>query len=90
MNNNYDYFFKWLKNATKEERHISEMESFAKKHPIIFMKFHTLSKGIVGYEENDKEYIEAKEKIIDLIKENEEKFKIVTDVVKNKFSGKYF
>ena len=57
MNNNYDYIFKWLKNATKEERHINEMESFAKKHPIIFMKFHTLSKRIVDFEENNKEYL---------------------------------
>lgn len=90
MNNNYDYIFKWLKNATKEERHINEMESFAKKHPIIFMKFHTLSNGIVDFEENKKEYLEAKEKIIYLIQENEEKFKCVTDAVKDKFNGKYF
>ncbi len=90
MNNNYDYIFKWLKNATKEERHINEMEFFAKKHPIIFMKFHTLSKGIVDFEENKKEYLEAKEKIINLIQENEEKFKIVTEAVKGKFNGKYF
>lgn len=90
MNNNYDYIFKWLKNATKEERHINEMELFAKKHPIIFMKFHTLSKGIVDFEENKKEYLEAKEKIIYLIQENEEKFKSLTDAVKDKFNGKYF
>ena len=90
MNNNYDYFFKWLKQATKEERHIPEMESFAKKHPIVFMKFHTLSKGIVDYEENDKEYLEAKEKITNLIEENKEKFKEATDAVKNKFNVKYF
>lgn len=90
MNNNYDYIFKWLKNATKEERHINEMESFAKKHPIIFMKFHALSKPIVSLEENNKEYLEAKEKIINLIKENEEKFKSVIDAVKDKFNGKYF
>ena len=34
----YDYIFRWLKNASKAERHIDEMEDFAKKHPIIFMK----------------------------------------------------
>ena len=30
----YDYIFRWLKNASKAERHIDEMEDFAKKHPI--------------------------------------------------------
>ena len=90
MDNNYDYFFKWLKNATKEERHIDEMESFAKRHPIIFMKFHTLSKPIVSFEENDEKFLEAKEKIINLIKSNEEEFKNVTEAIKGKFKGKYF
>ena len=46
----YDYIFRWLKNASKPERHIDEMEHFAKKHPIIFMKFHKESGAIVKYE----------------------------------------
>lgn len=84
MDNKYDYFFTWIKNATKEERHIKEMESFAKKHPIIFMKFHNLTKPIIKYEENNEEYIEAKEKIIKLINENEDKFKEALEVIKNR------
>ena len=50
----YDYVFRWLKKATKPERHIEEMETFAKKHPIIFMKFHKESSSIVKYDENDR------------------------------------
>ena len=45
--NNYDYMFRWIKNATKPERHIDEMETFAKKHPMIFMKFHKESENDV-------------------------------------------
>lgn len=82
----YDYIFRWLKNATKTERHIDEMESFAKKHPVIFMRFHKDSKGIVENEENDPKYIEAKEKLTKLFEENKEDFKPVFDAVKNKFS----
>ena len=37
--NNYENIFRWMKKATKAERHIEELELFAKKHPIIFMKF---------------------------------------------------
>ena len=37
--NNYENIFRWMKKATKTERHIEELELFAKKHPIIFMKF---------------------------------------------------
>ena len=59
----YDYVFRWLKNASKSERHIDEMESFAKKHPIIFMKFHKESGAIVKCEENDPKYIKAKEEL---------------------------
>ena len=43
----YDYVFRWLKKASKPERHIEEMETFAKKHPITFMKFHKSSAAIV-------------------------------------------
>lgn len=50
------------------------------------MKFHNLTKHIIGNEENDKEYIEAKEKIIQLINENEDKFKEAMNVIKQKFS----
>ena len=52
----YDYVFRWMKNATKAERHIDEMEAFAKKHPIIFWKFHRASKGIIENDVNDEKY----------------------------------
>ena len=81
----YDYIFRWLKNASKPERHIDEMEHFAKKHPIIFMKFHKESGAIVKYEENDPKYIKAKEELIKLFDENEEDFKTVFNAVKSKF-----
>ena len=90
MEEKYDYIFKWLKNATKEERHIDEMEAFAKTHPILFMKFHKLFRPIVNLDENNEEHIDAKEKLIKLFSENEEDFKVVTDAVKSKFKGKYF
>lgn len=82
----YDYVFKWLKNATKPERHIDEMEAFAKKHPIIFMKFHKESSKIVNNDVNDKRYIKAKEELIKLFNENEEDFRPVFDSVKSKFN----
>lgn len=90
MNNKYDFMFKYLHNATKEERHIDEMESFAKKHPLLFMKCHVLFRPIVSCDENSKEYIEAKEKLVQLFSKNEEDFKELLDVVKEKFAGKYF
>lgn len=82
----YDYIFNWLKNATKQERHIEEMESFAKKHPILFMKFHTESKGIVENEVNNPKYIIAKEKLTELFEKNEDDFKPIFDAVKSKFN----
>ena len=82
----YDYVFRWLKNASKPERHIDEMESFAKKHPMIFMKFHKESGAIVKCEENDPKYIKAKEELTKLFNENEEDFKPVFDAVKSKFN----
>ena len=90
MPDKYDYVFKWIKNATKPERHIDEVEAFAKKHPVLFMKYHKLFNPIVNHSETDPEYIEAKEKLIKLFSENEEDFKPVLDAVKEKFSGKYF
>ena len=66
----YDYVFRWLKKATKPERHIEEMETFAKKHPIIFMKFHKESSSIVKYDENDSKYIKSKEELIKLFNQN--------------------
>ncbi len=82
----YDYVFRWLKNATKPERHIEEMESFAKKHPIIFMKFHKESSKIVNNDVNDEKYIKAKDDLIKLFDDNEEDFKPVFDAVKSKFN----
>lgn len=61
MTDKYDYVFKWIKNATKPERHIDEVEAFAKKHPVLFMKYHKLFNPIVNHSETDPEYIEAKE-----------------------------
>ena len=82
----YDYIFRWLKNATKPERHIDEMESFAKKHPIIFMKFHKESSKIVNNDLNDEKYIKAKAELIRLFEENEDAFKPVFEAVKSKFN----
>ncbi|MBX9184760.1 hypothetical protein HCG70_08300 [Clostridium sp. K04] len=82
----YDYVFRWLKKATKPERHIEEMETFAKKHPIIFMKFHKESSSIVKYDENDSKYIKSKEELIKLFNQNEEEFKPVLEAVKSKFN----
>ena len=82
----YDYVFRWLKSATKPERHIDEMESFAKKHPIIFMKFHKESSKIVNNDADDVKYIKAKEELTKLFDENEENFKPVFDAVKSKFN----
>lgn len=90
MTEKYDYMFKWLKQATKPERHIDEVEEFAKKHPVLFMKYHNLFKPIVELDETDTKYIEAKEKLIKLFTEHEEDFKPVLEAVKEKFSGKYF
>ena len=58
--NNYENIFRWMKKATKTERHIEELELFAKKHPIIFMKFHKYSRDIVERNEDDEKYIKAK------------------------------
>lgn len=82
----YDYIFRWLKNASKQERHIEEMEAFAKKHPIIFMKFHKESSKIVNNDVNNEKYIKAKEELIKLFDDNEENFKSVFDAVKSKFN----
>lgn len=82
----YDFMFNWLKNATKQERHIKEMEGFAKKHPILFMKFHAASKHIVSDEINDEKYIKAKNELIELFKENEDDFSPVFKAVKEKFN----
>ncbi|MBM6838800.1 hypothetical protein H9X78_13125 [Clostridium saudiense] len=82
----YDYVFRWLKSATKPERHIDEMEAFAKKHPIIFMKFHKESSKIVNNDADDVKYIKAKEELTKLFDENEENFKPVFDAVKSKFN----
>ena len=82
----YDYVFRWMKNATKAERHIDEMEAFAKKHPIIFWKFHRASKGIIENDVNDGKYIKTKEDLTKLFDENEEDFKEIFDVIKTRFN----
>ena len=79
----YDYVFEWLRTATKEERHCTEMESFAKKHPILFMKFHKQMKTIVHSDINSQDYIEAKEYVTKLFSENEDAFKDVFSAIKN-------
>lgn len=82
----YNFIFNWLKNATKEQRHIDEVEAFAKKHPIIFMKFHKKSKGIVANEENSEAYMVAKSELTTLFNENKEVFEPVFQAIKTKFS----
>ena len=78
----YDYMFEWLKTATKEQRHCDEMEDFSRKHPVIFMKFHMISKHIVHDDINSEEYKKAKEEITELIIKNEDKFKPVLEAIK--------
>lgn len=90
MNDKYDFMFKYLHNATKEERHIEEMESFAKKHPLLFTKCHFLFRLIVNANENSKEFIDAREKLEKIFDKNEDAFSDLFNVVKEKFSGKYF
>ena len=82
----YDYVFRWMKNATKAERHIDEMESFAKKHPIIFWKFHKASNGIIENDVNDEKYIKAKEELTKLFDENEKDFNEIFNVIRSKFN----
>ena len=62
------------------------METFAKKHPIIFMKFHKEGNAIIKYDENDSKYIKSKEELIKLFNQNEEEFKPVLEAVKSKFN----
>ena len=38
----------WMKTATKSERHIPEIEEFAKNNPKIFGEFHRLAGGIIS------------------------------------------
>lgn len=78
----FDYMFDWLRNATKEERHCEEIESFAKKHPVLFMKFHLHSKKIVHEDINSEEYLKAKEELTHLFMKNEDEFKSVFEAVK--------
>lgn len=81
----YDYIFKWLKNASKAERHIDEMESFAKKHPMIFMKFHKYSRDIVEKNENDEKYLKAKNELEELFDQHSSEFLPVLQAIKSKF-----
>ncbi len=78
----YDYVFEWLRTATKEERHCKEIESFAKKHPILFMKFHKPMRVIVGSELDSQEYIKAKEDVTNLFSKNEDAFKEIFEAIK--------
>ncbi|WP_455538681.1 hypothetical protein [Terrisporobacter sp.] len=79
----YDYVFEWLRTATKEERHCKEMEEFAKKHPVLFMKFHMQMKTIVHDDINSQKYINAKEEVTKLFSKNENAFKDVFSAIKN-------
>ena len=82
----YDYIFRWLKNASKAERHIDEMEDFAKKHPIIFMKFHKECNAIIKYDESDPKYIKAKNELEKLFNQHSSDFSSVFEAVKSKFN----
>lgn len=78
----YEYVFEWLKTATKEERHCQEMESFAKKHPILFMKFHLSCKNIVHDDINSESYLKSKEDLTKLFSKNEKDFQDVFEAIK--------
>lgn len=79
----YEDIFQWLRSATKEQRHSKEMESFAKKHPILFMKFHKPMRVIVNSDINSEEYIKAKEDVTNLFSKNEESFKEIFESIRN-------
>ena len=84
--NNYENIFRWMKKATKTERHIEELELFAKKHPIIFMKFHKYSRDIVERNEDDEKYIKAKNELEKLFNQHSSDFSSVFEAVKSKFN----
>ena len=84
--NNYENIFRWMKKATKAERHIEELELFAKKHPIIFMKFHKYSRDIVERNEDDEKYIKAKNELEKLFNQHSSDFSSVFEAVKSKFN----
>lgn len=78
----YEDIFQWLRTATKEQRHCKEMEDFAKKHPILFMKFHKPMRTIVNSELDSEEYIKAKEDVSKLFSKNENAFKEIFEAIK--------
>ena len=84
--NTYENIFRWMKKATKAERHIEELELFAKKHPIIFMKFHKYSRDIVERNEDDEKYIKAKNELEKLFNQHSSDFSSVFEAVKSKFN----
>lgn len=79
----YDDIFQWIKHATKAQRHIPEMEDFAKKHPIIFMKFHTKTKGIIGHDSGTEEYEKSKRELIELFEQNKQTFDPLLEVIRS-------
>lgn len=72
----------WLRTATKEERHCKEMEDFAKRHPIIFMKYHKHAAQLVKAEMNSDDYLKAKEMLIELFNGHKEQFEPVFEAVR--------
>ena len=62
----------WMKTATKSERHIPEIEEFAKNNPKVFGEFHRLAGGIISGED-----LSTKEKLVELINNNEEDIEII-------------
>ena len=62
----------WMKTATKSERHIPEIEEFAKNNPKVFGEFHRLAGGIISGED-----LSTKEKLVELINNNEEEFNAI-------------
>lgn len=78
----YDYMFEWIRKATKEERHCKAMEDYAKKDPVVFMKFHNMTRDIIEKDVDSPEYLKAKEQITELFKEHKEDFKDIFEAVK--------
>lgn len=90
MMDKYDYIFKYLRNSTKDEHHIDEMEAFARRHPILFMKFHKYSKPIVSANELSSEYKDAKSELEKMFDEHEKDFVELFTAIDTKFKDKYF
>lgn len=79
---NLDSVFKWIKTATKQQRHSDAIEAFAKDNYTIFMQFHQKTEGIVNNPEGSEEYNKAKEELSTFINNNKDTFQPLLEAIK--------